>query len=62
MLTDLTFLDRGKPWPPVSEVKRLQTYQDNRCLFEADHAEVFKESLSRTLRTIGELGLDAPTS
>lgn len=62
MLTDLTFLDRGKPWPPASEAKRLQTYQDNRSLFEADHAEVFKESLSRTLRTIGELGLDTSTS
>lgn len=62
MLTDLTFLDQGKPWPPPSETERLKGYADNRRLFEANHAEVFTEPISRILRAAGELGLKTPTS
>ena len=62
MLTDLSFLDRGKPWPPPSEKERLDTYVANRLLFQADHASVFKDSLSRTLRAAESLGLALPTS
>ena len=62
MLTDLTFLDRGKPWPPTSEKERLDTYMANRLLFEAEHAKVFKESLARVVRSTENLGLVVPTS
>lgn len=62
MLTDLTFLDQGKPWPPPSETDRLKGYTDNRKLFEAEHADVFKEPINRILRAAGELGLKTPTS
>jgi hypothetical protein len=53
MLTDLSFLERGKKWPPESEVKRLKTYHDNRLLFENEHGTVYKESLKRIERVIG---------
>ena len=62
MLTDLSFLDRGKPWPPTSEKERLDTYVANRLLFEAEHAKVFKESLARVVRSAENLGLVIPTS
>ena len=62
MLTDLTFLDRGKPWPPTSEKDRLDTYVANRKLFEADHAEVFKDNVARVVRSAENLGLPVPTS
>ena len=62
MLTDLNFLNPGRPWPPPGEKERLEGYRDNRLLFQADHAAVFKESLSRTLRSAGELGLPVATS
>lgn len=62
MLTDLSFLERGQPWPPTSERERLDGYIANRRLFESDHALVFKEPLSRIFRAAGELGLTTPTS
>ena len=43
MLTSLDFLKAGEQWPPRSEKYRLDRYQDNRALFEDDHAEVYKE-------------------
>lgn len=45
MLTDLTFLDTGQPWPPTDQdtKDRLQMYHSNRLLFEGKHQEVFKD-------------------
>lgn len=43
MLTDLMFLNPGKPWPPPSELPRLQRYVENKKLFEGKHDEVFKD-------------------
>lgn len=57
MLTDLSFLQTGQPWPPKSERARLDTYAANRKLFEAEHAEVFKDSVRRVLRSAEESGL-----
>jgi len=53
MLTDLTFLDRGKRWPPLTEEARLKNYEENRLLFEGEHAKVYKEQLKRIERVIG---------
>lgn len=53
MLTDLTFLERGKKWPPPSEEARLKNYEENRLLFEGEHAKVYKEQLKRIERVIG---------
>lgn len=62
MLTDLSFLSPGAAWPPTSEVERLQGYEANRKMFEADHADVFMEALKRVLRSAQEVGLAVPTS
>lgn len=48
-LNSLDFLSADAEWPPPSEAKRLDQYNANRKLFEADHASVFKEWW-RTLR------------
>lgn len=61
MLTDLSFLAPGRPWPPEAEKERIEGYTANRKLFEADHAEVFKEALGRVIRNADSLGI-APIS
>lgn len=43
MLTSLSFLQPGEPWPPESERERIQRYQDHRYLFENEHGRVFNE-------------------
>lgn len=53
MLNDLTFLDIGSSWPPDCESERLEMYDRNRQLFESGHAEVYRESLKRIDRVIG---------
>lgn len=53
MLTNLRFLEKGKPFPPESESGRLQKYKANRALFEDEHAEVYKEQFRRIERVIG---------
>ena len=62
MLTNLSFIEPGKPWPPPSEKERLKGYKENRLLFQADHATAFETSLKRVEREIGEMGIDVPTS
>lgn len=53
MLTNLDFLKTGQPWPPTSEARRLETYKDNRLLFEGKGAEVYKAQFKRITRVIG---------
>jgi len=43
MLTSLSFLTPGQPWPPPTEVERLERYAQNRLLFEGKHEQVFKD-------------------
>lgn len=43
MLTSLDALAQGQPWPPKSELARLQEYADNRLLFEGEHPRVFND-------------------
>lgn len=53
MLTSLSFLQEGKPFPPKSEWERLEKYKNNRMLFDDEHSEVYKESFRRIQRVIG---------
>lgn len=53
MLTSLDFLNPGQTWPPASEKERLQLYENNRALFECEHAEKYKEQFKRIERVIG---------
>lgn len=53
MLTDLSFLERGQPFPPDDERKRLRRYKENMLLFEDEHARVYKEQFERIERVIG---------
>ncbi len=43
MLTSLSFLSPGQPWPPPAEVERLERYAQNKLLFEGKHDQVFKD-------------------
>jgi len=43
MLTSLSFLTPGKPWPPPTEAERLERYAENRLLFEGRHELVYKD-------------------
>ena len=53
MLTSLSFLEPGAEWPPPSEKLRMEMYDNNRKLFENDHAEVYREDFKRIERVIG---------
>ena len=53
VLTNLSFLEKGKPFPPAAEFDRLERYKNNRLLFEDEHAEVYKEQFKRIERVIG---------
>lgn len=52
MLTSLSFLQPGQPWPPKPEVERLEMYSANRKLFENKHAEVYLQAFKRIERVI----------
>lgn len=43
MLTNLDFLQSGKPWPPPEEAERLNRCSQNRLLFEGKHERVFAQ-------------------
>lgn len=43
MLTSLSFISPGKPWPPPTEADRLERYAQNRLLFEGKHEQVFRD-------------------
>ena len=43
MLTSLSFLAPGQPWPPQTEAERLERYAQNRLLFEGKHELVYKD-------------------
>ena len=55
MLTDLSFLNVGKEFPPPCEIERLRRYQDNQKLYTNKIAEVekFYEDLLRVERVTG---------
>jgi hypothetical protein len=43
LLTSLSFISPGKPWPPPTEAERLERYAQNRLLFEGKHEQVFRD-------------------
>jgi len=43
LLTSLSFISPGKPWPPPTEAERLERYAQNRLLFEGKHELVYKD-------------------
>jgi len=43
MLTSLSFLSPGKPWPPPTEVERIERYAQNKLLFEGKHDQVYRD-------------------
>ena len=43
LLTSLSFLSEGNPWPPPTEAERLGRYSQNRLLFEGKHELVYKD-------------------
>jgi hypothetical protein len=43
LLTDLSFLEPGQPWPPKVERARLDRYRDNRWLWKGRHELVFND-------------------
>lgn len=53
MLTNLNFLTQGQPFPPLSESERIKRYEENKLLFEDDHAKVYHEQFKRIERVIG---------
>ncbi len=53
ILTDLSFLEKGKPFPPDSERERLRRYEENKLLFEDEHAQVYKTQFERIERVVG---------
>lgn len=53
MLTDLSWLKEGEPFPPRAEASRITAYGRYKKLFESKHAEVYEEALKRIQRVIG---------
>ena len=47
MLYDLNFLEKGKIFPPYSEMERLEGYRQNKLLFEHRLQDVFVPYLER---------------
>jgi len=43
LLTSLSFISTGNPWPPPTEAERLERYAQNRLLFEGKHEQVYKD-------------------
>jgi hypothetical protein len=58
MLTDLSFLSIGKPFPPEDRDTRarLKRYAINRAIFEGEHATVYEQQFKRIERVIGNFG------
>lgn len=50
MLTDLEWMESGRPFPPPCEAERLRNYDENEKLFDGRHAQVFGEGYMRIER------------
>lgn len=55
MLTDLSWLDIGKPFPPPCAANRLERYRENKEIFEDDYESVYEEQWKRIERVIGNI-------
>lgn len=54
MLYDLSFLGKGKIFPPMSEMERLEGYRQNKLLFEHRLKDVFNEYNIRVRQIINK--------
>jgi len=43
LLTNLNFIEPGKPWPPPAEEERMERYAENKLLFEGKHDQVYED-------------------
>lgn len=55
MLYNLDWLNKGKLFPPLTEIKRLKGYQDNANLFDNEPSLVLKPYFDRFQKIIGKL-------
>lgn len=55
MLTNLDFLKIGQQFPPESEQKRIESYIENKKIFDGEHAEIYQEQLKRVFRYADDL-------
>ncbi len=55
MLTDLSWLDIGKPFPPPCALHRLERYKENKEIFEDNYESVYREQWKRIERVIGNI-------
>jgi len=62
MLTDLTWLEPGKPFPPEPEKKRIQTYRENERLFLSEHVEVYKVAFDELKKKLKQKQKDYPVT
>lgn len=55
MLTNLDFLQIGQQFPPKTEQKRIESYIENKKIFDGEHAEIYQEQLKRVFRYADDL-------
>lgn len=58
MLYDLSWLNKGKVFPPLSEAERLQNYKDSRELFKGNTEMVLSSYQQRIAEITGKLDLN----
>jgi hypothetical protein len=58
MLTDLSFLNIGKAWPPADEAVRLANYETNKNLYSNNHPAVFMENWVRLKREENDTSIE----
>jgi len=61
MLTDLSWLEEGKEFPPACEQPRLEHYADNERLFLTEHSEVWSSDFRRIARLSKKKNFDVET-
>ncbi len=61
MLTNLSWLAAGQPWPPKSEQKRIERYIENEKLFMSEHKEAWKKAFSNLAAKFKKKNYDVDT-
>lgn len=58
MLTNLDWLDKGRPYPPPSEAERIKAYDENERLFETKHMDVWADDFEKLAKRLKKRGID----
>ncbi|MPW25959.1 phage portal protein [Alkalibaculum sp. M08DMB] len=61
MLTNLNWLNKDSPYPPLVEKERIDTYKANEQLFLTKHSEVWKEAFQEISRRLKKKNHDVET-